>query len=68
MSTVFFNLHIAKLFGVKDLATIQALDKFRVFVPGNDSYSGCLQAVAIARGVSEINYSFRKIVAGLCDN
>ncbi len=46
----FFNLHIAKLFGVKDLATIQALDKFRVFVPGNDSYLGCLQAVAIVRG------------------
>ena len=47
----FFNLHIAKLFGVKDLATIQALDKFGVFVPGNDSYLGCLQAVAIARFV-----------------
>ena len=33
-----FNLHIAKLFGVEDLATLQALDKFGVFVPGNDSY------------------------------
>jgi hypothetical protein len=34
----FFNLHIAKLFGVKDLATIQALDIFGVFVPGDDAY------------------------------
>ena len=36
----FFNLHVAKLFGVKDLATLQALDKFRVFVPGDNSYLG----------------------------
>jgi hypothetical protein len=33
-----FNLHVAKLFGVKDFATIQALDEFGVFVPGNDAY------------------------------
>jgi hypothetical protein len=36
----FFNLHVAKLFGVKDFATIQALDEFAVFVPGNDAYPG----------------------------
>jgi hypothetical protein len=33
-----FNLHIAKLFGVKDLATILALDKFAVIEPGNYAY------------------------------
>ena len=36
----FFDLHVAELLGVKDLATLQALDKFRVFVPGDDSYLG----------------------------
>jgi len=36
----FFNLHVTELFGVKDLATLQALDKLGVFVPGNDSYPG----------------------------
>jgi hypothetical protein len=35
-----FNLHVTKLFGVKDLATILALDIFSVIVPGNDAYSG----------------------------
>jgi len=35
-----FNLHVAELVGVKDLATLQALDIFGVFVPGNDSYPG----------------------------
>jgi len=37
---VFFDLHIAELFGVKDLATLQALDKLGVFVPGNNTYFG----------------------------
>ncbi len=41
-----FNLHIAKLFGIEDFATLQALDKLGVFVPGNDpdlrmSAGGC---------------------------
>jgi len=36
----FFDLHVSKLFGVKDLATIHALDKLSVFVPGYDSYPG----------------------------
>ena len=35
-----FNLHIAELLGVKNLATLQTLDKFRVFVPGDDSHFG----------------------------
>ena len=35
-----FKLHVTKFFGVKDLATIQALDKFSVFVPGDDAYPG----------------------------
>ena len=38
----FFDLHVAELFGVEDLATLQALDKFGVFVPGNDTYPGVL--------------------------
>jgi hypothetical protein len=41
----FFNLHVTKLFGVKDLATILAFDKLAVFMPGNDAYprvfAGC---------------------------
>ena len=41
-----FNLHIAKLFGIEDLATLQALDILGVVVPGNDpdlgvSAGGC---------------------------
>jgi hypothetical protein len=41
-----FNLHIAKLFGIEDLATFQALDILGVVVPGNDpdlgvSAGGC---------------------------
>jgi hypothetical protein len=36
------DLHIAELFGVKDLATLQALDKLSVFEPGNDTYPGML--------------------------
>ncbi|SPE18325.1 hypothetical protein SBA5_150059 [Candidatus Sulfotelmatomonas gaucii] len=41
-----FNLHIAKLFGIEDLATLQALNKLAVIVPGNDpdlgvSAGGC---------------------------
>ena len=34
----FFNFHVAKLFGVKNLATLQALDKLRVLVTGNNAY------------------------------
>ncbi len=37
-SSGFFDLHVAELFRVKDLATLQALDKLGVFVPGNDTY------------------------------
>jgi hypothetical protein len=35
-----FNLHVAKLLGVKDLATILALDIFGVIMPGNYAYPG----------------------------
>src|SRR5580693_8104384 len=35
-----FNLHIAKLFGIEDFATLQALDKLGVFVPRNYPDSG----------------------------
>jgi hypothetical protein len=37
---VFFNLHVSELFGVEDIATLQALDIFSVFVPGYDAYAG----------------------------
>ena len=59
----FFNLHIAKLLGVKDLATLQALDIFGVFVPGNDTYLGVLADCCHRFGFVKVNYSFRKIVA-----
>jgi hypothetical protein len=36
----FFNLHVAEFVGVEDLATLQALDKLAVFVPGDDAYLG----------------------------
>jgi hypothetical protein len=35
-----FNGHVMKLFGVKDFATLQALDELSVFVPGDNSHSG----------------------------
>jgi hypothetical protein len=55
----FFNLHVAELFGVKDLATIQALDKFTVFVPGNDAYPGVL-----ADGCHRSWYRWNKVLFG----
>lgn len=36
----FFNRHVMKFLGVKDFAAFQALNKFCVFVPGDDSYPG----------------------------
>ena len=59
----FFNLHVPKLLGVKDLATLQALDKLGVFVPGNDTYPGVLADGCHCFGFVGMNYSFRKIVA-----
>jgi|HubBroStandDraft_1064217.scaffolds.fasta_scaffold74434_3 hypothetical protein len=35
-----FDLHVTKLFGVKDFATFQALNELTVFVAGNDSNPG----------------------------
>jgi len=34
------NFHVAKLFGVKNFATFQALDEFGVLVAGDDAYFG----------------------------
>jgi hypothetical protein len=59
----FLNLHIAELFGVKDLATLQALDILGVFVPGNDSYFGVFADGGHRFGIGWINCSFRQIVA-----
>lgn len=36
----FFDLHVSEFLRVENLATLQALDKFRVFLPGDDSYFG----------------------------
>lgn len=33
-----FDLHIAKFFRVKDLATFQALNKFNIVMPGDDTH------------------------------
>ncbi|MFZ0306440.1 MAG: hypothetical protein WAL75_27385 [Terracidiphilus sp.] len=35
-----FDFHVAKLFGIKNFATIQALDEFTVFVAGYDTNPG----------------------------
>jgi len=59
----FFNLHIAELLGVKDLATLHALDILGVFVPGNDTYLGVLADGCHRFGFVKVNFSFRKIVA-----
>jgi hypothetical protein len=32
-----FNLHVVKLIGIKDIATFQTLDVFRVFMSGDNS-------------------------------
>jgi hypothetical protein len=47
-----FNLHIAKFFGIEDLATLQALDILSVVVPGNDpdlwvSAGGCHRSFSL---------------------
>jgi hypothetical protein len=34
------DCHIVKLFGVKDFAALQAFDKLRVLMSGNNSYPG----------------------------
>ena len=64
LPSVFFNLHVAKLFGVKDFATLQALDILGVFVPGDDSYPGVF-AGGCHRFVLSVGMrcSFRQIVA-----
>ena len=36
----FLNRHVLKLFGVKDFATLHALDVLGVVVPGDNSYPG----------------------------
>ena len=36
----FFDCHIVKLFGIKYIPTFKALDKFGVFVPGDNSNPG----------------------------
>ena len=59
----FFDGHVLELFGVKDFATFQALDKLAVFEPGNDSYPGVLADGCHRFGFVRMNFSFRKIVA-----
>jgi hypothetical protein len=59
----FFNLHVAELFGVKNLATLQAFDILGVLVPGNDTYSRVFADGGHRFGIGWINCSFRQIVA-----
>jgi len=35
-----FDFHISEFLGIENLATLQALDKLGVFLPGDDSYFG----------------------------
>ena len=52
-----------KLFGIKDFATLQALDKLRVFVSGNASYPGVFAGGCHRIGFSSIMMLFPPIVA-----
>jgi hypothetical protein len=58
-----FNGHVIKLFGIKDFTTLQALDKLRVFVSGNDSYPGVFAGGRHRIGFSSIKMLFPPIVA-----
>jgi hypothetical protein len=60
----FFDFHVAKLLGIKDFATIQTLDEFRVFVPGHNTYSRVF-AGGGHRSIWLVNCSSRPIVAVL---
>jgi len=64
----FFNLHVTELFGVKDLATLQALDKLRVFVPGNDSYPGVFADGGHRLGIGVDQVLFPPDCSGLFEN
>lgn len=39
-SDAILNLHVVKFFGIKDFTAFQALYKFSIFMPGDDSYPG----------------------------
>jgi len=57
-----------KLFGIKDFATLQALDKLRVFVSGNDSYPGVFAGGCHRIGFSSIMMLFPTDCSGLSLN
>lgn len=64
----FFNLHVSEFLSVKNFATLQALDIFSIFMPGDDSYfgmftGGCHQYLGYS-----FRCSFRQIVAGFPTN
>jgi hypothetical protein len=46
-----FNFHIAKLFGIKDFATLEAFDELCVIVPGDDAH-----ARVSAQGSHDFNF------------
>jgi hypothetical protein len=54
-----FDFHIAEFFGIKDLATLQAFDKFGVFSPGDDSYLR-----VSAGGCHRSYYRLKKVLFG----
>jgi len=58
----FFNLHVAELFGVEDIATLQAFDILGVFMPGNDTYPRVLADGCHCLWIGWNECSFRQIV------
>ena len=52
-----FDFHVAKLFRVKDFATLQALNELGVLVAGDDAYFG-MSAGSCHRCYSELRMLF----------
>jgi len=61
-----FDLHIAKFFGIENFATLEALDEFFVFVPGNYAYSGVFTGACHRYYFSDETILFRPDCSELC--
>jgi hypothetical protein len=64
----FFNRHVMKFLGIKDFAAFQALNKFCVFVPGDDSYPGVFANGRHRFAIREVWMLFPQIVAVFSTN
>ena len=60
-----FNLHVSEFLSVKNFATLQALDIFRIFMSGDDSYFGMFTGGCHQYLGCSFRCSFREIVAGI---